>query len=106
MHKIQPYADVAIVKDRSLVLLTEVLDVAGEGDGVADLDPVGPGVAAEVRLGHRGGGGRGGIHWLASPVALPVVEELQIFALPCKSKQRTGTEMNRGAFTGMTSEKM
>ena len=98
----------AIVKDRSLVLLTEVLDVAGEGDGVADLDPVGPGVAAEVRLRGRRGrrGGCGGIHWLASPVALPVVEELQIFALPCKSKQRTGTEMNRGAFTGMTSEKM
>ena len=80
-------------------MLTEVLDVAGEGDGVADLDPVGPGVAAEVRLGRRGGGGgRGGIHWLASPVALPVVEELQIFALPCKSKQRTGTEMSRGPY--------
>ena len=84
-----------MVKDRSLVLLTEVLDVAGEGDGVADLDPVGPGVAAEVRLGRRGG--CGGIHRLASPVALPV-EELQIFALPCKSKQRTGTEMSRGPY--------
>ena len=85
----------------SLVLLTEVLDVAGEGDGVADLDPVGPRVAAEVRLGGRRGRrgrrrGCGGIHWLSSPVALPVMEELQIFALPCKSKQRAGTEMSRG----------